>query len=212
MHSDVQADASAAVLDVWTNNPPPGLNWVRRQSFNSSRDTAEFTAWVAELNQVWQGERHVTIAGGRFQSGTFDVGNVIDGAPSGNSSNYYAPPIRTAIDEPFRRWTLYGYQTVEVLPSLRLTAGLAYEHLEYPANFRFAPLSDERRTRDELLPKAALQWDLHRNVTLRGMYAQSLGGLSYDESVRLEPTQLAGFPQAFRSVISEAEAGRPPHL
>ena len=41
------------------------------------------------------------------------------------------------------------------------------------------------------------------------MYAQSVGGLSYDESVRLEPTQLAGFSQSFRSLISEAEAGSP---
>jgi hypothetical protein len=39
------------------------------------------------------------------------------------------------------------------------------------------------------------------------MYAQSLGGLAYDTSVRLEPTQLAGFSQVFRSVISEAEVG-----
>jgi hypothetical protein len=207
LHSDVEASDGAAVLDVWTNNPPPAVSWVRRQSFNTSQDNAEFTAWVAELNHVWQGERHVTIAGGRFQDGNFDGANIIDGAPSLNASNYYAPPIPSAIDEGFQRWTLYGYQTLEIFPSFRLTAGLAYEHLDYPANFRFAPLSDERRTRDELLPKAALQWDMNRAVTWRGMYAQSLGGLSYDESVRLEPTQLAGFPQAFRNVISEAEAG-----
>jgi hypothetical protein len=207
LHSDVEASGGAAVLDVWTNNPPPGVNWVRRQSFNSSRDTAEFTASVAELNQVWQGERHVTIAGGRFQSGGFDVHNVTDGPPSLNASNYYAPPIRTGLDEPFHRWSVYGYQTFEIFPSFRLTTGLAYDYLDYPANFRFPPLSDQRRTREALLPKAALQWDLRPNLTLRGIYAQSLGGLTYDESVRLEPTQLAGFPQAFRNIISEAEVG-----
>jgi hypothetical protein len=50
-------------------------------------------------------------------------------------------------------------------------------------------------------------WDIVPAVTLRGMAAQTVGGLAYDESVRLEPTQLAGFSQAFRGVISEAEAG-----
>jgi hypothetical protein len=39
------------------------------------------------------------------------------------------------------------------------------------------------------------------------MYAQSIGGIAFDDSVRLEPTQLAGFGQAYRTVISEAEAG-----
>jgi hypothetical protein len=34
-----------------------------------------------------------------------------------------------------------------------------------------------------------------------------LGGVSLDESYRLEPTQLAGFPQAFRSLISESIVG-----
>ena len=116
LHSDVQASDNAAVLDFRTNQ-------VRLASFHSSRDTSEFTAWVAELNQVWQTERHVTIAGARFQSGSFDVGSVIDGASSTNSSNYYAPPILTALDEPFQRWSLYGYETVEVVPSLRLTNG-----------------------------------------------------------------------------------------
>jgi hypothetical protein len=42
---------------------------------------------------------------------------------------------------------------------------------------------------------------------LRGVYTRSLGGVSLDESYRLEPTQLAGFPQAFRSLISESIVG-----
>jgi len=42
---------------------------------------------------------------------------------------------------------------------------------------------------------------------LRGIFSRSLGGVSLDESYRLEPTQLAGFPQAFRTVISESLVG-----
>jgi hypothetical protein len=39
------------------------------------------------------------------------------------------------------------------------------------------------------------------------MYTEVLGGVTFDESVRLEPVQLAGFPQAFRTVISESVVG-----
>ena len=43
--------------------------------------------------------------------------------------------------------------------------------------------------------------------TLRGAYTRSLGGVSEDESYRLEQTQVAGFPQTFRSLISESIVG-----
>src|SRR5690606_38887116 len=35
----------------------------------------------------------------------------------------------------------------------------------------------------------------------------SLGGVSFDQSFRLEPTQIAGFNQAFRSLIPESVVG-----
>jgi hypothetical protein len=44
-------------------------------------------------------------------------------------------------------------------------------------------------------------------ATVRGIYTRSLGGVSLDESYRLEPTQLAGFPQTFRTLIPESTPG-----
>jgi hypothetical protein len=44
-------------------------------------------------------------------------------------------------------------------------------------------------------------------VTLRGAYSEGLEGATVDDSYRLEPTQLGGFNQTFRSVISESEVG-----
>lgn len=38
-------------------------------------------------------------------------------------------------------------------------------------------------------------------------YARALGGVSFDQSFRLEPTQVAGFNQAFRSLIPESVTG-----
>ena len=43
-------------------------------------------------------------------------------------------------------------------------------------------------------------------ITLRGG-SRFLGGVSFDESYRLEPAQLAGFSQSYRSVISESAVG-----
>ena len=50
----------------------------------------------------------------------------------------------------------------------------------------------------------AVVWSPLREVTLRGVFSRALGGVSFDESFRLEPTQLAGFNQSFRSIISES--------
>lgn len=44
----------------------------------------------------------------------------------------------------------------------------------------------------------------------RASYTKSLGGLYFDNSVRLEPTQVGGFNQAFRSLIPESVAGLVP--
>jgi len=52
-------------------------------------------------------------------------------------------------------------------------------------------------------------WTPTASTTLRAAYSRSLGGVSYDQSFRLEPSQVAGFNQAFRSLIPEAVAGSP---
>jgi hypothetical protein len=47
-------------------------------------------------------------------------------------------------------------------------------------------------------------------TTMRGAYTRSLGGVFYDASVRLEPTQVAGFIQTYRSLIPESVEGSVP--
>ncbi|MBL9130541.1 MAG: hypothetical protein JNG86_05040 [Verrucomicrobiaceae bacterium] len=42
---------------------------------------------------------------------------------------------------------------------------------------------------------------------MRGAFTQGLGGVTFDESVRLEPVQIAGFNQSYRTIISESIAG-----
>jgi hypothetical protein len=64
--------------------------------------------------------------------------------------------------------------------------------------------------RSLLAPKAAIEFEPWRGGHLRGAYTRSLGGLYFDNSVRLEPTQLAGFTTAFRSLIPESVDGLVP--
>ena len=54
------------------------------------------------------------------------------------------------------------------------------------------------------------RWDPSEETTFRGLYTQSLGGVFFDNSIRLEPTQLGGFNHAFRSIIPESVAGLVP--
>src|SRR5262249_15979918 len=109
--------------------------------------------------------------------------------------------------EDFKRATGYAYYTIEPLDAFFITGGLSYDSVEYPENFRAPPISPGTQSEDLLGPKAALVYSPSKWVTLRGIYARSLGGVSLDQSYRLEPTQLAGFVQTFRSIIPESVVG-----
>ena len=67
-------------------------------------------------------------------------------------------------------------------------------------------MTSNGRTR-KLSGKLGFTYAPSRWFTLRGVAAEGMGGLTFDESVRLEPVQLAGFNQAYRTVISESLAG-----
>jgi outer membrane receptor protein involved in Fe transport len=88
-----------------------------------------------------------------------------------------------------------------------LIGGLAYEHLLIPENYRFAPVSAGTETHSYLLPKAGVIWTPLKNTALRGAYSESVSGASFEQSYQLEPSQVAGFNQAFRSMIPESVSG-----
>jgi len=94
-----------------------------------------------------------------------------------------------------------------VLAPLRLTAGVAYDALRYPVNFRAAPVSDETDTTDQWSPKAGIVWTPSAHTVVRAAYTRSLSGASIDQSAQIEPTQVAGFNQSFRSIFPEALGG-----
>jgi Tfp pilus assembly protein PilF len=166
--------------------------------------TDDLEVYTGELNQIVQQGSYTLVAGMLWQGGTFDYANSLSNSPL---PAFFLPPVDASFSEPYQRLKGYGYLTVEPVDRLWLTAGVAYDHIEMPVNFRSPPQSGGTENRDLLGPKAAIVWSPLELATLRGIYSKSLGGVSLDESYRLEPTQLAGFGQAFRTVISESIVG-----
>jgi outer membrane receptor protein involved in Fe transport len=162
----------------------------------------------AEVNQIFQNERHTLVLGARLQDGEFRTRSLMTNIQPAVLAPYFLdPPDDRRVETDFNRATAYGYYTIKPVENLWLTVGLAYDHVVIPLNHRAPPVSAEDDTRHQLSPKAALVWSPQPEVTFRGMFSRSLGGVSIDDYLRLEPTQLAGFIQTYRTVISESIAG-----
>ena len=170
---------------------------------------SRFTAYSAELQQIVQLSGHTVIFGGRYQDGHTDTRTEeIHG--TGASSCFTSGPDVVSVQASgteLSRLAFYGYEQWQVFDPLWLTAGLSYDHLRYPRNIDSPPVSAEEKTTDRVSPKAGLIWMPGPATTIRGAYTRSLGGLFYDNSVRLEPVQVAGFNQAYRSLIPESVEG-----
>jgi Tfp pilus assembly protein PilF len=167
------------------------------------------TIYSAELQQIWERAEHTTIIGGRIQYGHFDTANLQD-TPSTLNGTFPDPPTPAAeqdVTSLFKRISFYGYHQWQVFEPLRLIGGLAYDRITFPENFRIAPVSGNERTVDQLSPKTGLIWTPAESTTARFAYTRSLSGASVDQSYQLEPSQVAGFIQNYRSIIPESIAG-----
>lgn len=163
--------------------------------------------YSAEVNQIFQRERHTDIFGARFQSGSIAASSTFDNVVPLGLAPVFQTPVTTALNRDFERLSLYAYHHWKLRENLMLSGGVAYDRLDWPANYRRPPLSTGGRSRDLVSPKASLIWNPATPVTLRGAYARSLGGVSNEGDLRLEPTQLAGFSQTYRTLISETMFG-----
>ncbi len=161
---------------------------------------SDFTLYSAELQHIWQSERNTLVAGTRWQTGDVrsqsTLGRLLTGVIADDR-----------IAEPLQRANGYVYDFYQLARPLRLVAGVSYDHLTHPENSELPPLTAGRQTESLLAPKAGLLLTPWRGAEFRGAYTKSLGGLFFDNSVRLEPTQVAGFNQAFRSLLPESSAG-----
>lgn len=169
------------------------------------RYRSELEIYSMELQHIAQFNPWTLIVGARSQFGEFDTvnreQNLADQTPS------LPTPLRQHVAPNLRRTSAYGYAQWQIVEPLQLFGGLTYDHLEYPANHRFAPLLSGEETREQWSPKAGLLWRITPDSTIRAAYTRSLTGASLDQSYRLEPSQVAGFNQAWRGLIPESVAG-----
>jgi tetratricopeptide (TPR) repeat protein len=161
---------------------------------------SDLTAYSAELQQIVQSSSHTFIAGARYQTGDIDTDSFVERLLPVGQTNALS----------LNRVSAYGYYAWQVIDPIQLTAGVSYDHLEYPQNNEIPPVSNLETHKDQISPKAGIRWSPWEDTTLRAAYTRSLGGVFYDTSVRLEPTQVAGFNQAFRSILPESVAGLVP--
>ncbi len=86
-------------------------------------------------------------------------------------------------DTTLNRETFYIYDTWRPFRSLSITGGVAYDHLQYPTDYRNPPILNSESNRDHISPKVGLIWNPSGNLFLRAAYTRSSGGVSFDESV-----------------------------
>jgi Tfp pilus assembly protein PilF len=168
---------------------------------------SDFDAYSVELQQIWQQPRHTLIAGARYQTGETDTRSVLRYTPGAYPPVYNDPASTQENSTDLERVSFYGYYHWRIVDPLLLIAGVTYDRLDYPQNIDLPPVTGAQQSKDRVSPKAGFVWALTESTSARGAYTRSLGGLFFDTSVRLEPTQIAGFNQAFRSLINESLEG-----
>lgn len=160
---------------------------------------SELEGYSAELQQIWQQPIHTFVTGARYQTGWSETSALMEGRPS-----------QVDVESDIQRISAYGYYFWQALDSLRLTAGVTYDRLYYPENSEIPPIIDDQTSADQVSPKAGIHWSPTPNTHVRGAYARSLGGMFFDTSIRIEPVQIAGFTQTYRSLIPESVRGLVP--
>ncbi len=196
----------ATTVPIGRNAAGQVIGLAQRTGLNENY-RSQLTIYSAELQQIMERPGHSTVVGGRYQGGEIETEV---------EQNRFVNPFffselqysaRQKVSSDFGRLSFYGYHTWSVVEELRLIGGLTYDRLEYPANFRSPPVQDGEETVSRLSPKAGLIWTPWRDGVARLGYAQGLGGASIDQSFQIEPSQVAGFNQSFRSIIPESVVG-----
>ena len=173
-------------------------------SFDTRRS---FEIYTAEIQQIEQSETNLLVAGARVQAGKFETESLLSVVRPNFAGGFATPASVQSAEVDFERITLYAYDYWRVNPCLTLIGGVTWDHIDHPENFRNPPVSDQSRTDEKLSGKFGFTYEPSRYFMVRGLFTEALGGVTFDESIRLEPVQLAGFNQAYRTVISESLAG-----
>ena len=167
-----------------------------------------FETYTAELQHIATLGPNSIVIGGRYQSGQLDTNDRLTNIKvDRNTVLFDFPAVHQDFNVSLERINLYLYNTWRIAAWLSVTGGVTYDDLHYPDNFRSAPINNGEREVERVSPKAGFILQPARGTVLRGAYAQAISGVAFDETVRLEPTQIDGFTQAYRTILSENLVG-----
>ncbi len=176
-----------------------GIIGVQADPFFTLQQSEDYTLYSIEAQQIWESPQFALIAGARYQYGTVDTRSLLTYPVNVTTDQSVSPHLE--------RFNGYGYYQWRPLTQLRLTAGLSYDDLTYPQNVDLPPMLPGEEHRSVLGPKAGFTAEPWGGGWLHGAWTRSLGGLFFDNSVRLEPSAVAGSTSAFRSLIPESVEG-----
>jgi len=168
------------------------------------------TLYSTELQHIWETVDHTTIIGARYQWGDIHYRNTEWQTSSPYSDQNFPDASAYGVQDFTSNdyyLTVYGYHHWQLLDSLALDLGLSYDQLRMPRDLSTSPFSTEEQNHSQISPKAGFIWNPLTNTTFRAAYTRSLSALANGQSLRIEPTSVAGFNQTFRSIAPDAVAG-----
>jgi tetratricopeptide (TPR) repeat protein len=168
---------------------------------------ANFQTYSAELQQIITRETDTIILGSRDQVGTFTTMDALVNQDAALAALFDSPAADQDYTVDFQRISVYAYNTWRPTDWLSITVGVAYDSLQYPDNFRSPPINNQQQSLNGLSPKVGFILRPTSETVVRGAYMEAISGASFDESVSLEPSEVDGFTQAFRSLASESLIG-----
>lgn len=166
-----------------------------------------------EMQHLFSKAPFQTIAGLRFQTIQSRVRNqhtIFSGNASGLEDNFGNPGTvitNQLVEVASLRISPYLYQHWQVAEPLLLIGGLTYDYQQHARNLKFAPVDDDHDFDQRISPKAGFIWTPAGDWVLRGAWSRSLVGVDLDQSLRLEPAQLAGFVQSYKTLFPNSLVG-----
>lgn len=194
------------IVPIIDRDPTGAITGVNPFTFdlNYKRKLRGFSA---ELQQIYKTDRATAIGGARYQWAEVDTAARLDRVGTAFPPIFSTPPANQTASPNLDRFSVYGYYYYQLTEKLTAYLGASVDTQRFPQNTEVPPISANEDTESQVSPKIGLRYRPFEQTTLRAAYSRSLGGVFFDQSIRLEPTQMAGFVNTYRSVLPESGAG-----
>jgi hypothetical protein len=184
---------------LFIEQDPSGIAGVTADPFFSLHQVENFTMYSAEAQQIWESDQQALILGGRFQRGDVDSSSTL--------TRLFGATTEQSLSSTFERGSGYAYYLWRPVNALQLIGGFSQDELKYPRNVDLPPQSPGEESRTQSSPKVGLTAEPWQGGWVHAAWTRSLGGLFFDNSIRLEPAEVAGSVSAYRSLIPESVEG-----